>query len=299
MRRVLAVAFGALMILGAAGTANAQGGRSLGDQVVMTGRVVVARGERSKNIVVFHGPVTVDGDVRGSVVVFDGSLRLSGTVRDSAVVFNGPVSLQSGARVGADLVSRRRPSVASGAVVEGRIRRVNPLFTGLGFRLAVRYGVWLAFTISVLILGALMLLLAPRGMEAVAEAARYSLGASIGWGVLLFVGLPILAFIVLATVVGSPLGLALLLALWFLYIVGYTAAVWAIGRMLVRPPGRRFLAFLAGWGILRAVALVPFLAGIAWTLATIFGLGALLVAIWRARTPAPAAPPAAVAVPAA
>ena len=35
------------------------------------------------------------------------------------------------------------------------------------------------------------------------------------------------------------------------------------------------LAFLAGWGILRVIALVPFLGGLAWFGATVFGLGAL------------------------
>ena len=57
----------------------------------------------------------------------------------------------------------------------------------------------------------------------------------------------------------------------------------AIGRAIVRPPTSRLLAFLAGWGILRAVALVPGLGALAWFGATVFGLGALTVALWRSR----------------
>jgi hypothetical protein len=51
------------------------------------------------------------------------------------------------------------------------------------------------------------------------------------------------------------------------------------------------VAFLAGWGILRVLALVPILGGLVSFAAMVFGLGALIVAIWRARTtshPAPA-----------
>jgi hypothetical protein len=44
------------------------------------------------------------------------------------------------------------------------------------------------------------------------------------------------------------------------------------------------LAFLVGWGILRVVALVPILGGVAWFAAVVFGLGALAVAIWRTRS---------------
>ena len=50
---------------------------------------------------------------------------------------------------------------------------------------------------------------------------------------------------------------------------------------------------LVGWGILRILALVPILGGLVWFAAVVFGLGALLVAIWRARTTSRAAPAAA------
>ena len=46
-------------------------------------------------------------------------------------------------------------------------------------------------------------------------------------------------------------------------------------------------------GILRLVALIPVLGGLVWLVVTVFGLGALIVAAWRARRPYQAAPPAA------
>ena len=41
---------------------------------------------------------------------------------------------------------------------------------------------------------------------------------------------------------------------------------------------------LVGWAILRVVALIPILGGLVWFAAVVFGLGALAVAIWRARS---------------
>jgi hypothetical protein len=51
----------------------------------------------------------------------------------------------------------------------------------------------------------------------------------------------------------------------------------------VKPPRGRIPAFLAGWGILRVIALVPGLGALAWFGATVFGLGALMIALWRSR----------------
>jgi hypothetical protein len=58
----------------------------------------------------------------------------------------------------------------------------------------------------------------------------------------------------------------------------------------VREPTAWILAFLAGWGILRILALVPILGGLVGFAAVVFGLGALMVGIWRARTTSRAAP---------
>jgi hypothetical protein len=94
-------------------------------------------------------------------------------------------------------------------------------------------------------------------------------------------------------VVGIPLGLGLLAALGLIYALGYGASAWILGRSLLRPPTAWAVAFLVGWAILRVVALVPILGGLVWFAAAVFGLGVLVVAIWRGRSAARAAPAAA------
>jgi hypothetical protein len=93
--------------------------------------------------------------------------------------------------------------------------------------------------------------------------------------------------------VGIPLGLGVLAALGLIYALGYSATAWILGRRVVHEPTSWVLAFLAGWGILRVVALVPILGGLVWFAAVVFGLGALVVAVWRGRSAARAAPAAA------
>ncbi len=97
------------------------------------------------------------------------------------------------------------------------------------------------------------------------------------------------------TVIGIPLGLVGLLSLALLYSLGYVVAALALGRVLVKEPKSVYLAFLAGFAILRLVGLVP-LGGLVTFLAAAFGLGALAMAGWRAarreptQAPSPSGP---------
>jgi cytoskeletal protein CcmA (bactofilin family) len=259
-------------------------GSFTGDRVVITGPVTIDRGETADDVVVVNGPVSVAGRVRGDLVVVNGRLRVSGTVDGDVVAVADRAVLAPGARVGGDFVyGDKRPLVANGATVGGDIQRVSvdEVTDPAGFIGAA--ALWIAVSVSALVLGLVLLWLAPRALEAAFGAASTSLGPTIGWGLVLFFGLPILAVIALVTLVGIPLGVALLLALLPIYAVGYTTSAWLLGRRLVGPPRGRVLAFLAGLAILRVLAIIPILGGIVWFAATVVGLGALLVATWRAR----------------
>jgi hypothetical protein len=63
-----------------------------------------------------------------------------------------------------------------------------------------------------------------------------------------------------------------------------------LGRRLVREPRSVYLAFLVGWIILRLADLVPVLGNIVTVVATVYGLGALTVAAWRAARGHPVRP---------
>ncbi len=255
-------------------------GRSGDEQIVLSGELIVPNGQSVSTAVSFNGDVTIEGTVTETLVVFNGGATITGTVRQDVVVFNGPVVVESGATVGGDIVSRETPRIADGADVQGEVTGVAARFDWEDVGLGGRFAWWLGYSISTLVLGVLLLLLAPGLDVALSEVAR-RLGASIGIGVAVFFLTPILAVLLMVTIVGLPLGVFLLLALALLYTVGYVSGAHAIGRLFVKPPASRFVAFLAGWGLVRVLGLVPILGGLAWTLVTIFGLGALVVAARR------------------
>ena len=296
-RRVLLIA-GAAVLLSclAASPAFAQAKDAAddnADQIVMTGRLVVSADETVDTAVIFNGPALVEGTVRESLVVLNGDAEVTGTVQEDVIVLNGDLVIRSGAEVGGDLVTKSTPQVEDGATVRGERKSVATEFkideVGFGGRVVW----WVAYSVSVLILGLLLLVFAPQLFPSVRETARTRLGPSIGWGAGLFFLLPIGSVLLLITVVGLPLGIFLLLALAFIYTLGYVVATLAVGNMILRSSSNRFVVFLVGWVGLRLVALIPFLGGWLWLLGCIWGLGLLALAIHRRATdtPAPAMPP--------
>ena len=267
-----------LVILAPGAMAQDQDGADGDDHVILTGGLVVPAGETAKTAVVFNGDVLIDGTVSETLVVFNGRTEITGTVGEDVVVFNGSVVLRSGARVGGDVVSRQPPQIEDGATVEGSIDDLQKRWDYWDITFVGRLGWWLAYTVSTLVLGLVLLMLA-RGLDpASIRALRERLGGTIGFGLLWFVLLPIVAVLLLVTIVGIPLGLFLLFGLGLVYSIGYVVGGLALGRLVVKEPTSRYLAFLAGWGALRVLALVPFLGGIAWLVGTVLGLGTLWVA---------------------
>jgi hypothetical protein len=302
-RVFLAVVLAVLALVAGASAAGAQAEDEPDNIVVLTGRAEVREGETVDNVVIFDGDVTVDGIVRDNVVAFHGDVLINGTARDNVVAADGRVTVADGGLVEGDIVSRRRPVVESGASFEGSWERWNPRAWRGAWSIVGWFALWLAVTVSTLILGLVLGLLAPRAVRAV-DAAASDWGPVILWGLALLIGLPIIAVIAMVTLVGLPLGLGLLLALGLIYGIGYTAGAWVLGRR-VASQASPVVAFLAGWGILRVIALIPFLNVLAWLAATVVGLGAIVVAMHRARRgeivadaeaalptpPPPAAPP--------
>jgi Polymer-forming cytoskeletal len=289
MRLLLAVAISAVVVLGAGPSASAQTTSTSKALVVLTGSADVAKGEQVGDLVLFHGSSTVDGVVNGSLTAFDANVTISGRVNGDVQVFKGHVKLLPGAHVTGDVVSQSAPSVASGATIGGSTRKVQSRFVTKGFGWVGRFAWWLAVSVSTLIVGLVLLWLTGRGSGRILSAGSDSVGASIGWGLLAFFGLPILGVIALVTIVGIPLGLGLLAALILIYAIGYTCSAWILGRRIVHEPTGWIVAFLAGWAILRVAAFIPILGGLVWFIAVVFGLGALLVAIWRTRSDSAAA----------
>ena len=258
------------------------------DQIVLTGSLVVPEGETVENAVIFNGDALIEGTVSEALVVFNGRAEIAGSVGKDAVVFNGPVLVRSGAVIGGDLVSRQAPKIQDGATVRRNVEGIARRFDFPELGLEGRIAWWIGYSVSTLVLG-LVLLRNSRGLDAASgRAIDRHMAAVFGFGALTFFLLPVVAGLLFITVVAIPLGLFLALALGLWYSIGYVVGSIALARLVVKGSTSRYLAFLAGWGALRLLALVPVLGGTAWVMTTIIGLGVLWVA--ARSTPEASAP---------
>ena len=264
------------------------------DHVVITGGAVVAAGQTAGDVIVVDGGVRIAGRATGDVVSVSGPIRVAGRVDGDVIAVSDRAILAPSARVSGDLrYGDERPVIAPGARVAGQVTKEDWADAARGWGWVSRIAWWLAVSVSTLIVGALLVWLAPGALHAAERAVHDRLGATIGWGVGIAVGAPLLAVLALVTLVGIPFGLALLLAAIPVLLVAYATGAWIAGRRVLRSRSPSpWLALLAGWGILRVIALIPVVGGLVGFAATVMGLGALTVALWRARTPgAPAARP--------
>jgi cytoskeletal protein CcmA (bactofilin family) len=284
---VRAVVTALLALLAGAGSASAAT-----DHVVITGGAVVAAGQTAGDVVVIDGTVRIAGHATGDVVSVSGPVRVTGRVDGDLIAVSDQASLGPRARVGGDLrYGDERPVLARGATVGGKVTKEDWSDSVKGWGWISWLAWWVAVSVSTLIVGVLLAWIAPAALYAAERAVRERLGATIGWGVAIAIGVPLLAVLALVTLVGIPFGLALLLAAIPVLLMAYATAAWLVGRRVLRRRSTsRWAALFAGWAILRVLALIPVAGALVGLVATVVGLGALAVALWRAGRPgAPAA----------
>ncbi|HVF79120.1 MAG TPA: hypothetical protein VNA28_12560 [Solirubrobacteraceae bacterium] len=248
------------------------------ERIVLVGSVLVDREETVGDVIVVDGDVTIRGTVDGDVVVVDGDVTIRGTVEGNVVALSGLATLGRRANVEGDLVyGNDKPVQAPGSKVGGDVEKIK--FGDASLLAAI--GLWIGFTVSLLLLGLVLLLLAPRAGAAIERTGRDKPLIAAVVGLLAFFLLPVIAIVACVTVIGLPLGIVLLLLILPLYAMGYLSTALVLGRLILKKSV--ILAFVVGLVVLQLLTLIPFAGGIVGFLAIIFGLGVLFVTLFRAR----------------
>jgi cytoskeletal protein CcmA (bactofilin family) len=315
-----------------AGTVRIEGSVE-GDLVATGGRVSVA-GEVGGDVIAGAGSVTITGQVAGDVRVGSGQVTIEGSVGEDLLVGSGMLTISSSGEIGEDLVFGTGSTTLAGRV-EGNVlgstgsydrtgevggtedvtisRGREPDAPEAGDRVldAVK-----RFTV-LLVVGALLLWLAPWSVERPAAALRRRPWASLGIGLLGLIGIVVAFFaIVLAMVLlsllfgvvglGELVGLVVftgivaivllifLAYLMFAYLAHLVVAI-AVGRLAFRGDtrGQRWAALALGVFVVVVLTSIPAVGGWLGFLIVVFGLGAILIGLnsLRRRAPATALPP--------
>jgi hypothetical protein len=249
----------------------------IGGDVELDSTAVVAR-----NAYLVGGNVQVKGAVQGSLMASGGSVTLNGLVGRDVEIAAGSFQLGPRAQIAGNLRLR---------VPEGKVR-IDPA-AKVGGTVSVlpreKRGVFrFLWMFGFIVAGAVAVALVPRFAAEAAEILRLRPGRSALVGLACLILIPCAIVIAAITIVGIPLAvLASALYIVLLYLARVPIALW-LGQRVPGGGSRigrsgALVNFLIGGLILLVVGWLPAVGGFIMALATILGLGTLLLRIQALR----------------
>ena len=310
----------ALFLMGIIAFATALPARAatnqFGDQICTGNNLTIAAGQTAGNILALGCNVTVekDGTVRGSIADFGGNVSISGTVQGSIATFGGNVLLADTAVVEGDIASMGgNYQISPGAAVRrgaatGPLspplpptppRPLSPFNRMFNFGFDLLGGIVTALAFAAL--GALVVIFAPNATRRVGDAVQAKPLNTVGVGCLTALLLPILAILLIITLIGIPVAFILGIVAWAAWIFGGIAIGLLAGEKIlgafkvsnILP----VVAVILGIIILMLLGQVPILGWLVSCILGLIGLGAVVLTRFGTR-PYPA-PPTLTMIPAA
>jgi len=285
--------FGAILVVAAFATPVVM---AADEDLPTTGRVLMAfggdisvpAGEQADVVFVANGDADIAGTVN-TLTVIEGNATVHGATVESIVIISGTVALEEGTTVLGNVRSiESTVTQAEGVEIAGGIKGIDAELIALGAFLGPAM---LLFAIGVFMAALVAgLLLAAVGARQVRAAERVIADEPLkvfGVGLLGAIAIPILAIVAIVTIVGAPLGIGILLGLLpLLAFVGFLVAGIFVGEELLgtrKEPAvaRPYKGAVLGIVLLQVIGLVPFVGGLATAVASIVGLGAILLLGWR------------------
>ncbi len=247
-----------------------------------------AKAKIGRNIYLFTSVAALDGSVGRDATIYSGTTRISGTVNGDLQDHGDRLNIGSSASIGgtAHFKGHHEPDVATGAKLAHPLEVV--IISKKPDYLSARY-YWHQALLwgSAFLVGLAFILFAP-GIVSEAVRSGDHFPAAFGFGALLLIATPVVAVILCVTLVGIGLGIASLL----LYLIGIYSGqcfvgAWLGEKMLGAGIGTSALIGRLALGLLviRILRLIPYAGGLIMLLVTIWGFGALIVALYRTARP--------------
>ena len=237
--------------------------------------------------------VQLDGSLRHGARVYAQKITVSGLVEGDARLTAEEVTLGPRARINGNLVyasTRELPAEQRARVTGSVTREETPQRWQAQPERHVR-GPWVqvGFFLSMLLCGALLVWLAPRGVAGARQAITGHPLRCLLVGVALLFTVPPLSVVFMITLIGIPIGIGMLLLYPVMLLLGFLASAFYVAhtfaRWLRRPPASRLaeLAFLALALLAMALlAAIPGLGPFLMLLAVVAGTGGWAVwLLWR------------------
>ncbi len=254
-----------------------------GQTVTMTSSAVV-----SSDATIYGASLQLGGRI-GRDAVFGGQdVAVEGTIGRDATVADQQLAVGAAAHIGGSLsyTSNNEVQTASGAVIVGQATRHAPpqhqhkTENSFATRIA---GVVYWFGASA-VLGLILLGLAPRAYRAASQLMIKQGGWALLAGIIALVATPVVAVLLMVTIVGMPAGIVLFL-LWLIAMMasfaysGFAIGAWVADQASWKLKWPGVMALFIGLFLLGILMLIPVVGGLFGFLALVWGLGSQVL-VW-------------------
>ena len=281
----------------AAGGSVALSSQVAGNARIAGGQVTIShRGGIAGKATIAAASVQMTGRVGRYLAVYAESARIEGEVGGDLRIVARSVEIGPEAKIGGRLIYRS-PQLAKinpTAVIAGGVTHLEMDWPRDRLDSVARVAMWVSLVLlvlSLLLVGAIMLLAFPVFSADAAQTVRSDPWKSLGLGFSLLLCLPAAAVLFMITVIGIPLGMALLLFYPVMLLLGYITGALFLGdrvtawlakrRGLVPKPGWRYLALAASLFALLIAYEIPYVGWVLDFLLLLFGVGAFWICAFR------------------
>lgn len=299
---IAAILLAALVVTSAVPALASQ---QIGDRLCTGSDLVVAPGETAGSILAFGCNVTIEQSATvENITAFGANINANGIVNGDITDFGGNINVGATGVVNGDINPiGGNVSTQPGSTVRGTVGRNMParMFLppmGLGVMVNRAFGLgfnWLgglATAIAFAALGALVVVFAPGATRRVSEAVQQKPLNTAGVGCLTLFLLPILALLLVITVVGLPVVLVLALIAVLAWMFGSVGVGFLAGEKILQAFRAReilpVLAVIVGILVLAIVGQVPVIGWLISCLVGLLGIGAVVLTRFGTRSYPPA-----------
>ncbi len=292
MRRLLLIATSVALLMAIMAPTALAAGPSIDRGSLLlaaNGAVVLPAGETVDAVVVLDGNATVNGTAT-TIVVVNGTATITGATARDLVVIDGTVDLGPGTTITGNVRTLHATiNRDASAVIAGSITALDTTLAASAILLVpVLIVVAVGLAIAAIVAGLFVAAFAARQVRQAEDLISAQPGQTLLAGIAGTILAPIVAVLLIMTVVGAPIGFAMLLGVLpvVAFVAWLVAAIW-VGDWLVtrtrgaREPGHPYRAAIFGVILLAVAGTLPLVSGIA----TLFGFGALLISGWRMLRP--------------
>ncbi|MFA5358408.1 MAG: polymer-forming cytoskeletal protein [Patescibacteria group bacterium] len=270
--------------------------KNIGGEVMTAGGyVVLADGaEIAGNFYSAAGKMVLLGDIKGDAELGAGEIEIHGTIDGNLKVIADSLILASTAVVNGNLdcTGPNEPQITAGAAVKGETNYIKKDL-GNGHKkvdgkaaLSALFGVvWFLKLIGTLILGLLLYFVFKKKIKEVAQYSSQKFGLDLLRGLVVMIVLPIVAVILMITIVGLPLGILAMLLYAILCILAAPVAGMILGALIFRLFTKNYRvdhwSVVIGIILLSVLMLVPI---VGWVICAVFflvGMGTISLHLYR------------------